>query len=412
MGVELKPFHLEWLAFQDANPRSVLLAPRGHGKTTVADVLYVLWRVLNDPDARVLVVSNTLQQAKAFLRETAGHLLGPELSRVWGGRRGARWTETEIEVPRRRVAKEPTITAAGTGGAIISRHYDLIVCDDVLDEENTVSAAQREKVRTWFFKTLLPCLEPDGEIHVIGTRWHYADLYGELMEAGWPARVDRALQEDGSALWPERFDAASLAAIRRQAGTRIFNCQYQNDPSGYEGAVFKYRDFRFYEPGGEPEGLQVFAAADLAISRSESADYFAFVVVGLDAEGDIYVLESFRDRLTFNGQVEYIISRAALHSPLRIGIEATAYQQALAQELARRAALPVVEIRDTRDKVTRAWKLAAHFETGRVLLRRDAAELQEELLQFPHGPHDDQVDALGYAVELAAGYKDFVVRNF
>ena len=412
LGIELRPFHSEWLRFQDDKPRSLLLAPRGHGKTTIADVLYVLWRVLTEPDSRVLLVSNTLSQAKAFLREIAAQLDRDEVRRLFGELRGDRWNETEIELRRDRIAKEPTITAAGTGGAIISRHYELIICDDIIDEENSATAAQREKVRTWFFKTLLPCLEPSGAIHIIGTRWHHGDLYGELAKAGWPARTDRAVSQSGEALWPERFSSKLLADIRSQAGARIFNCQYNNDPSGYEGAIFRYPHFRFYESGTQRNDLKVFAAADLAISQAESADYFAHTVVGVDREGNIYVLESRRDHLTFHRQVEFITARASLYNPLRIGIEAVAYQKALAQELSRRATLPIVELRDSKDKVTRAWRLAAHFESGRVLLPRDSGELQEELLQFPHGPHDDQVDALGYAVELAMQYTRFVVRNF
>jgi len=330
LNLDLTSFHRNWLDFQDTHPRSILLAPRGHGKTTVADILYVLWRVLSNPNLRVLIISNTLSQSKAFLREISAHLIRPEIMAVWGDVRGERWTETEIELSRSLIAKEPTITAAGAGGAIISRHYDLIICDDIVDEENSSSALQRDKVRTWFFKTLLPCLEPQGEIHIIGTRWHYADLYGELTHAGWPTRIDRALREDGSALWPERFSAADLNAARTAAGARIFNCQYQNDPSGYEGAIFKYPTFRFHDYSTRPPALKVFAAADLAISQSQTADYFAFVAVGLDDAGNIYVLESFRDRLTFAKQVDFILARASYYSPLRVGIEAVAYQQALA----------------------------------------------------------------------------------
>ncbi len=412
LGMELQPFHLDWLRFQDEHERTVLLAPRGHGKTTIADILFVLWRVLKNPDTRVLVVSNTMLQAKSFLREIAAHIERPEIARLWGNPKGTRWNEGEIELNRKRIAKEPTITAVGAGGAIISRHYELIVCDDIIDEENSATALQRDKARTWFFKTLLPCLEPQGGLHIIGTRWHHADLYGELIKSGWPTRIDRAMDANGSALWPERFSAKSLADMRTAAGERIFNCQYQNDPSGYEGAIFRYSHFKFYEKGTEPCGLKKFAAADLAISQSETADYFAHAVVGIDRDGAIYVLECSRARLSFHQQVEFIMGRAALHKPLRIGIEAVAYQKALAQELSRRSPLPVVELKDSKDKVTRAWRLAAHFETGRVRLPRGAGELEEELLQFPHAPHDDQVDALGYAVEMALQYSQFVVKNF
>ncbi|MDZ7815307.1 MAG: phage terminase large subunit [Planctomycetota bacterium] len=411
LGLDLTAFHRLWLEFCDAESRTVLLAPRGHGKTTICDILYVLWAVLSNPDIRVLIVSNTMGQAKAFLREIAAHLQREEIEKLWGPRKGERWTETEIQLPRKRVAKEPTVTAVGTGGAIISRHYDLIICDDIIDEENSSSARQREKVRTWFYKTLMPCLEPDGRMHIIGTRWHYGDLYGELSKR-WKLRIDRAIDREGKVLWPDKFSADTLAAVREQAGERIFNCQYNNDPSGYEGAIFKYKHFRFYEPGTQPSGLRCFCGVDLAVSQSETADYFAHAVVGLDDDGQIYVLEVFRDRLTFHRQVEFILSRATLYKPMRIAVESFAYQKAMVQEIMRRSTVPVQPMQEGKDKVARAWRLAAHFEQGRVFVPTDSGELQEELMQFPHGEHDDQVDALGYAAHVASSYGSFLVKEF
>jgi hypothetical protein len=69
----------------------------------------------------------------------------------------------------------------GVGGPIISKHYDVIILDDIIDEENARTEEQREKMRVWYYKSLLPCLEPYGEIHILGTRYHPYDLYHELL---------------------------------------------------------------------------------------------------------------------------------------------------------------------------------------------------------------------------------------
>lgn len=82
---------------------------------------------------------------------------------------------------RRRIAKEATVTAMGVGGPIISKHYDTIILDDIIDEENARTQEQREKMRVWYYKSLLPCLEPEGEIHILGTRYHPYDLYHTLL---------------------------------------------------------------------------------------------------------------------------------------------------------------------------------------------------------------------------------------
>jgi hypothetical protein len=120
--------------------------------------------------------------------------------------------------------------SAGAGGAIISKRFDLILCDDILDEENTANPEQREKIETWFWKTLKPCLVPGGSIIVIGTRWAEGDLYQKLIEdKKWPSMVRGAISYDETtdpehrhpkALWPSMWPLDKLEQERRDMGSR------------------------------------------------------------------------------------------------------------------------------------------------------------------------------------------------
>jgi predicted phage terminase large subunit-like protein len=209
----------------------------------------------------------------------------------------------------------------------------------------------------------------------------------------------KAVGEAGRTLWPERFPLEWLEAERRKKGSAIFNCQYQNDVSLLRGRVFRPEWFRMYRD--PPEHLRVFQGTDLAISRTDDADYFAHVTVGRDPGDDLYVLEAFHDRLSFRQQVEWIARKWKDHGALKVGVEEVAYQRAVSQELRRTSFVPVAGVKRTADKATRACGLSAFLEAGRIFFRRDQTDLMEELVLFPEGEHDDLVDALEMAVDLA-----------
>lgn len=210
--------------------------------------------------------------------------------------------------------------------------------------------------------------------------------------------VEKALK-DGKALWPGRFPVELLEKRRQEMGTMIFNLQYQNDAQLALGAVFREEWFRFYRHA--PDELAIYQGVDLAISSSKAADYFAIVTVGRNEQSEFYVLDVFRGRLTFEQQAQAIVRKANEFKPVRVAIEATGYQAAMAQVLRSKTAVPVRAVYPHKNKMTRALRLSASFENGKVFLRRNQEMLMEELLQFPDGEHDDLFDALEMAMELA-----------
>ncbi|MCX7703438.1 MAG: hypothetical protein N2234_04980 [Planctomycetota bacterium] len=184
LGYELKGFHKRWFCFQRKNRHTTILAPRGHGKTTICNISYVLWFLVCEPDARVLLVSNTQSQARGFLSEIRAQVERKVILRHILGIKGPKWSQDMLVLPRRkRIAKEASVMASGVLGPIISRHFDLIILDDVVDEKNATSRILREKLRVWYSKVLLPTLEPEGELHILGTRYHRDDLYQHLIDS-------------------------------------------------------------------------------------------------------------------------------------------------------------------------------------------------------------------------------------
>jgi predicted phage terminase large subunit-like protein len=417
--------------------RFAFAAPRGHAKSTLVTLIFPLWLLCTRRARFLVIVSDTAAQAEMFLEDIRHELEhNADLRADFGEMIGQTWRRDQV-LTRTGVR----IVAKGTGSSLRglrsgSFRPDLILCDDIENEDNTATPDQRRKVWRWFSRTLMNTLDPNGEIWVIGTILHYDSLLNNLVRGSeergiprWPGKVWRALEEKdeggttekgtgalskkGScpllqALWPAMWPVEKLLARRREIGSLAFAQEFQNEPCGPEQAVFRAEWLEqpqvWYERA--PDGLDFFQAVDPAISREDGADYFCHITLGHHAEtGDLYVVDIVRDRLTFDRQVAVVIEQANRWQPVRIGIESVAYQAGLADAVAARAALPLVRIQSPRDKFIRALRLSAVIENGKLKLRRGDARmhaLRDELIQFPHAAHDDQVDALGYAAALAA----------
>ena len=115
--------------------RKMILIPRGHLKSTLGTIAYTIWKIINNPEGRFLIANATQTNAAAFMREIKGHFESNETFRqlypevIPKDLKKTKWNETEMQVPREKNLKEPTITAMGVGGNLVSAHYDEIICD-------------------------------------------------------------------------------------------------------------------------------------------------------------------------------------------------------------------------------------------------------------------------------------------
>lgn len=150
--------------------------------------------------------------------------------------------------------------------------------------------------------------------------------------------------------------------------------------------------------GDPPPIAHLAMGVDLALSTRDGADYTAAVVVGRDAAGSLWVLDAQRVRAPFHQVLGFVQTLAARWSPDVVAIETVQYQAAVVQELLRTTTLPVRGVRPDRDKLTRFQPLEARYEQGLVWHATGLpVDFERELLSFPVGGHDDQVDALAYA---------------
>ncbi|MCX7020685.1 MAG: hypothetical protein NTW26_00155 [bacterium] len=399
-GRRFEPFHREWLRLAAREPRTLILAPRGFFKTTVVTVGLLAHRALFSPEGAYLVASETGRQARLILAELASVLAREEVGWLFDGPPVLRVTGDSIHLKRRGRRKEPTLAAVGSGQGLVGRHHDGVVADDLVAQRTSSTQRVRERLRDWSANILAPTLLPGAFLHLVGTRHHPLDLYGGALARGVPTNETgrSAILPDGSPLLPDRWPLDKLEERRREMGPVAFALQYLNDTSLAAGTFFRPEWLR-RRTGGPPPSAATIVGVDLALGGD---DFCAIVVLGVASDGDWHVLEAVRFRLDFAAQLATIVEMNRRHRPAVVGVEAVAYQMAAVQELRRRR-VPVVALRPRGGKSLRANALAAWLSGGRLWLPPEPGPLEEELLAFPHGSHDDLVDALGYACELAAG---------
>lgn len=414
LGYEVQPFHLAMLKFQMSHPKTLQLAFRGAGKSTICTVTKCIHLLLKDPNLRIILASKTTANSKGFLKEIKSHFEGNQrlvdhFGVYYDPSRVSKWDETEIEiVPRTRFSKEPSISCCGVDSTIVSRHVDIIISDDLVDEENTRTQYMRDKTKTWYYQTLDPCLEPPstdvphrGEHHHLGTRYHYDDLYGHLMknEMGKTYLVIPALDENDNSPWPKKYPPSWFLEKKEQSGLVIFNAQYKCDTEAMKGEVYQYDDCQIVNDSEIPDELKIYMGVDLSVGEKERNDQFAIVVIGEDRVGNIYVIDRYAGFLRFSKQLEKFDEMYRKHDPILAGIESNAYQKVFYQEVKEMdSEFRVTPIYTEVDKLTRAWKLSPLFENKKMFFRKGLNDLIDQLVLFPNHPLKDLWDALDLAV--------------
>jgi len=415
--------HIEMLEFiLDAlysRRNSVILEPRGAAKTTWGNTILLAWLTSMFPDLRIGLISNTATQALDFSRAVRFTLESNDRHREIFGDcvSKEKWRDMEwlVRESKWKGSKDVTVYAAGTGGPIISKRFDILLCDDILDEENTNTPEAREKVENWFYRTLLPCLTPDGVVMVIGTRWAEEDLYEQLTKPieeggkGWREKVVSAIQvdEDGSekSYWEDHWPLQALYDKRIELGTPMFMCAYMNDIRGImAGDVFQKHYFQYFDelPGDKSYVWKM--GVDLASSEKERADYTARVTTAMDQNGNYYVMSYYRDKREY-GHAEFIRDGYNAYATDLVITEKQAFQSTLVQQVMQDYSYIPIEGKQTdTDKTTRARAVAAKYEAHRVYHHSSlqGSDFELELLSFPKG-HDDLVDALGFSMDLGGG---------
>lgn len=413
-GYEAAPHHREMVEFVlgliERQESGVVLAPRGSSKTTWLNTILNSYLVATRPDIRIGLFSQKDKKAEAMSAAIRWTISESEaFKEIFGDLRSpAKWTDSEWlrkgSVHHR--SKDRTMVTGGVNNSsAVSKRFDIVFCDDILDAENTYTIDRREKTEDWFWKTMKPAQAAEGtSIIVVGTRWTEGDLYERLVETNkWPSLIIPAIDpETNASYWPSVWPIERLEAEQADIGWDNFACQYLNDVAGLrEGFIFKKDWFDYFDDLPRDRRFIFTMGVDLATSERERADWTARAIVAEDEFHEHWVLGTYRVK-TESGHRQFVKDGAAAYPGIsKIIIETNQHQSTLVQDLLNETTLPVVGKRTDVDKRTRARAVAARYESHRVHHHRSmkGGELEVEMLGFPKG-HDDLIDAVGLAMDL------------
>ncbi|GJE53392.1 hypothetical protein GOFOIKOB_6471 [Methylobacterium tardum] len=417
--------HLAWQLKRIARgdiKRLIINVPPRSMKSIAVSVAFSAWFLGHAPSRRIIAVSYAADLARKLSQDTRTVMesawfqeLFPDCRLVPGRQRDMELTTT------RRGGR----LAVGLGGSLTGRGADIILIDDPMKAIDAFSAAERRRVIEFYEGTLVSRLndKANGAIVIVMQRLHDDDLCGHLRERApeeWevvelPAIAVRAesfqlsdrpdgvySRSRGEVLQPGREPLDVLEGLRRQLGTLTFSAQYQQAPVPAEGNVIRRDWLRFYEDGEDPETFErVVVSWDTASTLGEASDWSAGTVWGVLGL-DYYLLDIVRERLEAPELRREIVSLSRHWRANATLIEDTELGRALHQDLRRTGDLSTLLHRSRYDKEARLLAQAARFEAGQVHLPSDAPWLAAyiaELMAFPNGRHDDQVDSTSQALD-------------
>lgn len=451
----------------------LIMLPRGHLKSHMV-ATWCAWVVARNPEVSILYISATAELAIIQLYDIKNILGGnifqryfPEYLHPQEGNR-SKWSSEKIIIDHpyrmREGTRDATIATAGLTTVTTGWHADIIVADDLVVPENAYTEDGRASVskKSSQFTSIR---NAGGFTMACGTRYHPSDIYAEWKDQIYDVYdddmmlVDRkpvwefrefVVEENGLFIWPRTirtdgkafgFDRNILARINAEYSDKTqFYAQYYNNPNDPSSDRISRDKFQYYSPrllkkdgsrwNYNGRRLNIYAAVDFAFSLSKGADYTAIVVIGIDADRNIYVLDI--ERFKTNKTIEYFEKIRDLHSKWRFNklqAEVTVAQAVIVEaikDFVKRdgLSLSVVEFRPGKSEGRKEERIAAALEHLYDAQRVWHSEggwtniLEEELVQA-RPAHDDIKDALASAVTIAvapqrsslSGIKDFLATT-
>jgi predicted phage terminase large subunit-like protein len=327
------------------------------------------------------------------------------------------------------------VYATGVGGALAGRGAHLIVVDDPISEQDIKSGntTSLDGIYEWFRAGLRTRLMPGGKICILHTRWHQRDLIGRLVK-------DSSLNEEGDqyevfefpailefanpladadspdfdpdapptlqkSLWPEQWSVESLLRTKASMPAWQWNAQYQQNPTAQEAAIIKRSDIRWWPHENPPQVDFIVQAFDTALTTKTRSDYSSCQTWGVwkneDGVDNVILMNRVKGKWEFPELKKMAFQQAQDWEPDSIIVEAKASGQPLIDEM-RRSGLFVQDYSPGKgqDKIARMNSVSDMYTNGQVWFPETAwaTEVVEEILAFPSGEHDDDVDTMTLAL--------------
>jgi predicted phage terminase large subunit-like protein len=415
------------------------LLPRGHYKTTCGTIGFSIWLLIQDQipslklrgqELRILLANESATNAEKFLSTIENifdtnelfRLLFPELLPDLPRKR---WNAQEMLIRRESSWPEATIETIGVGGAAQSRHYDVIIFDDLIGRAAMDSETIMEDTINWFDYSESLFVSPVKGIAIVnGTRWSKRDLYQHILEKDKRYGVySRQCMEDGKPIFPEEFSVAFFDDLRVKNFAH-FSSQYLNSPSDPAKCWFKEEWLKYFTWKTEGEevkltsddiekpvnlgGLDIVQVFDPSFSQRRDSSRRAIVTLGMDSKQRVYLLDAYASRDTTDKVIDKLFSMHSKWRGREFGIESVALSrvylnlcQLEAQKRKHWINFTPIKVPTTKSKEIRIRDALQEVAAqGLLYVQSNQREFIEEFLDFPQGATDDIVDAVAMGVMM------------
>lgn len=387
--------------------------PPGSAKSTYASILFPPWLMQRQQKANVLAASHTTELAEKWGRRVRNivneHSITLGITPDPLSQAAGRWALTS--------GAEYYAAGVGTGIAGFRAKYGLID-DPIRSRQDADSELIRDRIWDWYINDFRTRLVPGAAEVLIQTRWHEDDLAGRaLNHSQWhvislPAIAeanDQLGREIGEPLWDDDSYGygEQLQDLRSTTPARTWSALYQQRPAPEDGDYFKVDWLKPYDHAPDKKTMRIYGGSDYAVT-ADGGDFTVHAVVGIDPEGRMYLLDLWRGQTASDGWIEAICDLIKEWKPIGWAEEQGQIRSGVGPFLDRRMRERKAYVfRDqfpTRgDKAIRAQSIRGRMALEGLYVPIHApwyADLRSELLSFPAGKHDDQVDALGLVGQL------------
>jgi len=411
---ELSEALMDTLLDDTKKDRLCIVQPPRTSKSSLITLSFPFWLILMNPELNILIVTYNDKLANRFGTRLRQVFLENEdllasrdiyLSKAEHAKASFSFENSKGELLG-------SINLVGTGGTITGTDVDIAICDDLIKGFKDTTNRLLDDLYEWFKEILIPRLEPHSKLFVLGTRWHTQDIIGRLKE-NHADKYDfielKALNEDGTCIWPNKYTPEFFEERRNEVGDRVFEAEYQGQPLDETGDFFNL-DNIIFEDEFNPKNPLIIGKCrswDFAYSAEEPGkdnDYTASCKMYRLSDDTYYVTEVSMKRYG-DDLLNVVKSTARIDTANYPILMETGTKGGAAKELYNRykphfEGYRTIQSEPDGSKVDRALGFKLALLQGRirfVLSDNEREILLRQLKGFPLAKHDDLIDALSYA---------------
>ena len=387
----------------------LISVPPQLGKTTTVTNSLPSWFVGRNPNLSAILVAYNGDFGESFCNSNR------EKTRNYGKQVfGLEISETQDTKEKYAIDKHKGfVMGRGINAGITGNGCELLIIDDPYKNSNEAnSPTYREQVSRVFKDSCLTRLHAGGVCIIIHTRWHENDLIGEYsqQEGSYVINIplvcdsknDPLHREIGETLCPELGIGKIFAdEIEKSVGVKVFNALYQGHPHIDGGNIFTRNSIKYYTKATLPQKFdEQVMSCDLTFGKKNKDNDFNTIQIWGRVGANHYLLKRIKKRMTFTETCEMIRIVSATYPLARKKIvEGKANGSACVDMLNKEIGGFVEFNPDKTSKEDRAHAVTPYFESGNVFfpcedIDQEIELMVEEMLQFPNGEHDDEVDAM------------------